>query len=407
MNLKSQKGSITLFVLVSCLFFLASVACVNMYMQSKQVAVDREYRQIKANYEKDINNMEAIYTELSAIKNISVDFGAPKFDKTQNKVFIDVFTNLEYYNINTLKYGWYPSNTNINTPSINYITNWTYVEHQNGENEFIASRNLIEDNRYYYLCVMINNTEIWKKVYDDYIEDGMILHFDGINNAGLGDNNHDTSATRWTNLCEVGNDEVLYDGILNGPVWGENCLIFDGINDWVSIGQMNYSDVTIEAIVENTQIKDKEVGYVGNWQSGGYGLLYNSSVESTKKYQNQFAGYIQVPTGSGSGYKLINSDNQISINKKYILTANYDKEKNEINFWENGTKKTLSNVEGNIKSPSNNTIMALGTNPGGSNAGGSYLDGKIYSVRIYNRCLTDNEIKQNYNKDKSRFNIED
>ena len=55
MNLKSQKGSITLFVLVSCLFFLASVACVNMYMHSKQIAVDREYRQVKANYEKDIN----------------------------------------------------------------------------------------------------------------------------------------------------------------------------------------------------------------------------------------------------------------------------------------------------------------------------------------------------------------
>ena len=78
MNLKSQKGSITLFVLVSCLFFLASVACVNMYMQSKQVAVDREYRQIKATYEKDINNMDSIYTELSNKNNLIVNFGVPE-----------------------------------------------------------------------------------------------------------------------------------------------------------------------------------------------------------------------------------------------------------------------------------------------------------------------------------------
>ena len=36
---------------------------------------------------------------------------------------------------------------------------------------------------------------------------------------------------------------------------------------------------------------------------------------------------------------------------------------------------------------------------------GSYLNGKIYSVRIYNRALTDKEIEQNYKRDISRFNI--
>ena len=39
-NLRNEKGSITLFVLISCLFFVASVACVQMYMQSKKIAVD-------------------------------------------------------------------------------------------------------------------------------------------------------------------------------------------------------------------------------------------------------------------------------------------------------------------------------------------------------------------------------
>ena len=95
MDFKNQKGSVTLFVLVSCLFFIASVACVDMYMQSKQNAIDREYRQIKASYEKDINNMEEIYTELSGQNNLSADFGVPEFDKTKNRVSVDVYTNLE------------------------------------------------------------------------------------------------------------------------------------------------------------------------------------------------------------------------------------------------------------------------------------------------------------------------
>lgn len=34
------------------------------------------------------------------------------------------------------------------------------------------------------------------------------------------------------------------------------------------------------------------------------------------------------------------------------------------------------------------------------------LNGIIYSVRIYNRVLSDDEIKQNYEVDKKRFNLE-
>ena len=70
-NLRNQKGSITLFVLISCLFFVASVACVQMYMQSKKIAVDREYRAIKSNYEGNTleeENLKNDYIEVEKIK---------------------------------------------------------------------------------------------------------------------------------------------------------------------------------------------------------------------------------------------------------------------------------------------------------------------------------------------------
>ena len=164
MNLRNQKGAITLFVLVSCLFFLASVACVNMYMQSKQTAVDREYRQIKANYEKDINNMDSIYAELSNKNNLSVNFGIPKIDKTSKQITIDIYTNLENLDVKTLKYGWFYNLDQVENLSTNdTITNWTYVEHQSGENAFIATCNYTEEAGYYYLCVMIDNKIFWKQ----------------------------------------------------------------------------------------------------------------------------------------------------------------------------------------------------------------------------------------------------
>ena len=75
-NLRNEKGSITLFVLISCLFFVASVACVQMYMQSKKIAVDREYRAIKSNYEGNTleeENLKNDYIEVEKLNNVSVN----------------------------------------------------------------------------------------------------------------------------------------------------------------------------------------------------------------------------------------------------------------------------------------------------------------------------------------------
>lgn len=139
-------------------YFLASVASVNIYMQGKQIAVDREYRQIKANYEKDINNMDSIYAELASKNNLSINFGTSEINKIDKKISVNVYTNLEYLDINTLKYGWYYSSNSTNNPSASMITNWTYVENENGENEFIAINHYTENTGYYYLCVMVDNT---------------------------------------------------------------------------------------------------------------------------------------------------------------------------------------------------------------------------------------------------------
>ena len=63
LNLRNQRGSVTFLILSSCIFFIASITGVFMYMQSKQVAVDREYRQIKQIYEKSLNEEDTTEQE--------------------------------------------------------------------------------------------------------------------------------------------------------------------------------------------------------------------------------------------------------------------------------------------------------------------------------------------------------
>ena len=47
------------------------------------------------------------------------------------------------------------------------------------------------------------------KVTDSYVEDGMVLYLDGINNTGEGDSKHSTSTTVWKDLSGNGNDAIL------------------------------------------------------------------------------------------------------------------------------------------------------------------------------------------------------
>ena len=50
-NFRSNKGSITLFVLLSCLFFLVLVTSTSIYIKNKSIAQDSQYYQIKEKYE--------------------------------------------------------------------------------------------------------------------------------------------------------------------------------------------------------------------------------------------------------------------------------------------------------------------------------------------------------------------
>ena len=160
-NLRNEKGSITLFVLISCIFFIASVACVQMYMQSKQTAVDREYRQIKESYEQSVdeNTINNEYTKVAQLKNINIV--VENTTKTNNKLTVQFSldsTDATDLDIKTIKYGW-GSGSSIDT-----VTDWTYLESESIKSKMIAINNKASSSGDYHLFVVINNQEIYKKV---------------------------------------------------------------------------------------------------------------------------------------------------------------------------------------------------------------------------------------------------
>lgn len=185
----------------------------------------------------------------------------------------------------------------------------------------------------------------------------------------------------WINLA--GNE---YNGVLNGGLaWESDTLIFDGVDDWVSIGKINYPNITMEMVISVDDNNVANVPYFANWQSGGYGWAMNVDGK------NVFEVYTD-------NYHGITANSEILSNKKYSLSGSYNN--SVFRIFENGEK----DLNGTITYPEN-TILVLGADPKEDTvqASAGFFKGKIYSVRFYNRALTDNEVLTNYEIDKKRF----
>ncbi len=160
LNLRNQRGSITLFVLVSCMFFVAAVASVQIYMQSKKTAVDREYRQIKSNYEGDIFNDENVlkeeYGKLSKINNVSMN--VVKISHKMNDLRVEFNFNDTNLDVKTIKYGW-GTGTTVDT-----VTNWSFIEKTGANGNMIALDQDAKTSGIYNLFVEVNGKVIYSKI---------------------------------------------------------------------------------------------------------------------------------------------------------------------------------------------------------------------------------------------------
>ena len=222
-----------------------------------------------------------------------------------------------------------------------------------------------------------------------YVLDGLQLYYDGIDNSGEG--KHDNNTLIWKDLSGNNNDGILNNfGTSSISGWHNNYLSFDGINDWVNCGEQNYPNVTLEAAYVNKTGSYKE--FFGNWESGGNGLLIKDGLYQSNIYTNNQYYYLETNTNG-------------EINKRLTQSMTYDGKEQALYI--NGEKKANIEVTGDIKSPINNTVMAIGTNATGSEISIGVSDIDVYSVRIYNRGLTEEEIEVNGIADGRRFKGEE
>ena len=214
----------------------------------------------------------------------------------------------------------------------------------------------------------------------DIVENGLVLYLDAGNHRS-----YPGSGTTWTDLSGNGNDGTL----INGPTFdGENqgSLVFDGANDYGSIDNntlLNPSEIAIVAWIV------PHILHTGNFISKSFNSNYRFRVLSNGECSFIDRG------GTNQLYANIN----YTPNKIISLSAT-------------GDGLGLKIYQNGILVASNNTAYGGATTSdpvyiGTPVAGGvtEIFDGSIYSLQVYNRALTPQEILQNYNTIKSRFGL--
>ena len=218
-------------------------------------------------------------------------------------------------------------------------------------------------------------TAAWEKsgyTARDYVQDGLIAMLDGIENAGFGTN--DANTTVWVDLSGNGND-VNVD--LTQASWEDGFLKVTGTTCTRDEEITNIA--TLEVLFRDTS----EYSYPNN--NGPFFVLGERKGPCCLWYEH-------VAGGSKMGLTAISSNDA---KLRYIL-ASRSYTYNPLSYYVNGEQMPLYY-------PPNTLADAVGCKA--TAVGGKPIE--IYHVRAYSRALTADEIAHNYAIDKARFNLPD
>ena len=267
------------------------------------------------------------------------------------------------------------------------------------------------------------------RTYDvgDYVQDGLIVNYDGIRNAGP-NAGHDSNATTWVNCANPGTyDQTRYSlnvapGVTNwvagaakgswtdnGFVFNTNALFHQGTSFTVPATYTMQTLVDAKASTQTSLEPGKStggsIGYVmcdrgaSNWSKCSIGIRRDNYNYNGTKYQYSF--YL-VTASDGTARPAFGNSKDVTFD---YATAIANGSSGSVFF--NGTEAPWS-ASGAQNGRSTTAVSAV-TFGSGFSIGGhypnvkEYFSGTVKNFRIYNRCLNDAEVLWNRVVDEARY----
>jgi len=216
--------------------------------------------------------------------------------------------------------------------------------------------------------------------------DGLVLSLDAANSRS-----YPGSGTTWTDLSGNGNNGTL----TNGPTFNSangGSIVFDGADDYCFMTGFSTANFMTLCCWFRTSVQQNNryvVAFGANIGTGNNG--FDLTFQDT-----QIGSYIAT-TGAGSGANLYTTS--YYDNQWHNLVTSYDGSAART-YYDGVLVATRSGMSGNL-----NIEATKRLNIGSWVNNGANANCRISSVIIYNRAITATEVLQNYNSQKSRFNL--
>ena len=214
------------------------------------------------------------------------------------------------------------------------------------------------------------------------VTDGLVCALDASDKVS-----HSSGSTTWADLSSKKNNGTL----TNGPTFDSGVggsIVFDGSDDLVDIGDIGDLFGTSFAVVMwfNTEDVDNRQEYIGQYQNSNNWWRWGNDELDNWEIDVQDDG-----------------TRTVSVNPDWSVVANQwvhvacSRNGATWNFYKNGE------IDGTGSDDSTVPDIAASVKIG--SVTGAAFEGKIASVQIYDRYLTTEEIRQNYNVTKKRFGL--
>lgn len=322
------------------------------------------------------------------LKNVSL--AAETFYQTNTKMCdFDNYTYC-YINVSDLIENDYLRNDLINPKNKNVISHLDTV---------ILEKN--EDNtiKYYYSSM------------NEYVQNNLLVHYDAIRNTN---NGHDYLTTTWEDISGNKNNATLKN-FTSVDTWYNNSLNFSG---------KNYNSTNSEHVDFNLNDSSDEFTITLYTKQGKLAENdYASRLFHSQK--KDLSSMFRVYPKYNSGVYTIYLEFAIKENEEYVATFiqaypdNYAIKNDEVynltitcsnsdyEIYKNGSLVKSINISGynEISNLKCSDVLSSKIILGNAENFLRAYKGEIYNFKIYNKVLTDEQIKQNYEVDKLRYNL--
>ena len=228
---------------------------------------------------------------------------------------------------------------------------------------------------------------------DSYNKSCLLVQLDGISNTR---NGHSQNTTVWEDLSGNNNDFTKFFNAADTR-WSENSFKGDGTTNSTLVLNKdilkNATECTIEVCYDVPKLKD-------------YYWVFQNRQNNNPANGFQFT---TVATGRGIDASANNSvfnsiNNIINITDIGKKTMAFALDSDNITYSDNASFYSEETKEGIVQSIADRTCYAIGSMyPWNPYAG--FFEGNIYAIRVYNRKLSEEELRHNYEVDKQRFNM--